>query len=169
MNFSFSVPLIFPSEAIIYRLDLEAMAADPDGAGELATGIDPDYREPILIPTANRVGVPNRIEMSPVSIPAQVDTESLERLQMGPTGDGSAGFLFLTVRFADLDALGLLQPETFNPLLTRARLGEIQKDGVTLYGFPNPPGMYVDQMAPSFGFDGKRDLLTIRFGTRDRS
>lgn len=169
MNFNFSVPLLFPSDAIIYRLDLDAMAADPDGAGEITTGIDPDYREPVVLPTSNRVGAPNRLETSPVTIPAQVDTESLERLQMAASGDQASGYLILTMKFADLEALGLLDSQTGNPLLRRARLDAIQKDGETTYQFPNPPGLFVDQMAPSFGFDGRRDLLTVRFSTRDRA
>lgn len=169
MNFSFDVPLIFPSEAVIYRLDLEAMRADPDGAGELTSGIDPDYREPVLVPSANRIGTLNRIEMAAVTVPAQVDTESLERLQMAAPGDESAGVLILTMKFADLEELGLLDPVTFNPLLKRARLDAIQKDGETVYQFPNPPGLFVDQMTPSFGFGGKRDLLTVRLSTRDRA
>ena len=42
--------LIFPFLAELYRLDTRATATtDPDGAGPLTGGYDPDFKEPVLV------------------------------------------------------------------------------------------------------------------------
>jgi hypothetical protein len=166
VNFDFDVPLLFPSDIEIFPLDVASMAADPDGAGALTTGIDPDYRAPALLPSADRTGKVNRLEGTAITIPAQVDPESLERLQMMPTGDQNGGTVFFTVKFADLEESGLLDSKG-NPKLRRARIGSIKKDDEVVYAFPDPPGMFVDQVVPSTGFNGRPNTLTIRCSTRD--
>ena len=48
--------LIFPFLAELRRLDTAAMAStDPDGAGPLTGGFDPDFKEPVLVDRDGRV------------------------------------------------------------------------------------------------------------------
>jgi hypothetical protein len=118
---SYRGALIFPITAEIGRLDLTATAADPDGAGPMVSGYDADYREPVVTPSGDGLGVINRRELM-VKVPAQVDGlntdgDDLQRLQMLSSGDTKMNVMTLVFHFVDLERLGLVDLTSGRALL----------------------------------------------------
>ena len=66
--------LIFPFLAELHRLDTTGTATtDPDGAGPLTSGYDPDFKEPVGVDSNDDgIGESVRIEHPPVRLPCQV-------------------------------------------------------------------------------------------------
>jgi hypothetical protein len=160
--------LIFPVVAEVFRLDLASTAADPDGAGPLTTGIDPIYREPIKLPSVDRVGSSARKEFAAVKLPVQIEPTSLSRLSMIGTGDASVGRIVGVFLMADLEGLSLVNASTGEALLRRGdRLGAVYKmDGTLIQKITNPPGLFISEVVPLFGLGGDRNLLQVAFESR---
>lgn len=162
--------LIHPLLIDLYRLDLAATNAITNPADLVTAGMDPDYREPILIPTMDRKGESARQEMAVISIPGQIEPESFNRQQMVASGDQKGGFFGVTFHFAHLENLGLVDPSTGIALIAAGdRLGAIRKmDGTLIQEFPNPPGLFVLEATPiGFGIGGDRNLLLVKFQSRN--
>lgn len=162
--------LIFPVLVEVFRLDRAAMAADPDGGGPLTSGWDPDYKEPILETNANRTGAPRRVEMAAVRIPAQVETETYDRVRITQTGDVKAGRMVFVIHFEELERLSLVSPTTGICLLVRGDRvgGTYTPAGALIQTFPDPPGLYVIEPQVIFGLGQQRNLLALVCGSRDQ-
>jgi hypothetical protein len=162
--------LIFPITAEIARLDLASTAADPDGAGPLTSGFDEDYREAVNLPSIDRLGTSARREVL-VTVPAQAEPDSFDRLQMFATGDSSGGEFVLVLHFQDLEDLGLVDPVTGQAVIKVGdRLKALYRPtGELIQSFPDPPGLFVRDATPiGIGFDGNRNLLKVTFHSRDQ-
>ena len=80
--------LIFPFLAELRRLDTAAMATtDPDGAGALTGGFDPDFKEPVLVDRdGDGVAERERTELPAIRVPCQVEPKVFEDLRMLASG-----------------------------------------------------------------------------------
>jgi hypothetical protein len=74
--------LINPFLAELARLDTAATAADPDGAGPLTSGYDPDFKETVVLPAAGSA----RREQPPIRLQCQVEIGTFEALQQLASG-----------------------------------------------------------------------------------
>ncbi|MDY0004822.1 MAG: hypothetical protein RBU30_26225 [Polyangia bacterium] len=166
--------LIYWFVAELHRLDAGAMAAlDPDGAGPLASGLDPDFLEPVRVDRDDDgLGETGRMEHTPVQVPCQVEPEVLEALRMLPGGQSSRGELRLVLHFRDLERLGLVDSATGVALVQPGdRLGVLRdRQGGLVQAFRDPPGMYVTETrATGFGLGRarpRRNLLLVTFEAR---
>lgn len=153
--------LIFPFLVEMFQLDLQDM-------GEGAS-LDPDYEEPILVPTEDGKGEPDRREMPAIRIPGQIEPDSFNRQTMRELGDTKAGVFAVTFHFQDLEQRRLVDMETGIAMIRPGdRMGAVYDMGGTLVQqFPDPPGMYVTEATPTgFGLGGKRNLLLVRLQSR---
>ena len=163
--------LINPFLAEIARLDTSATAADPDGAGPLASGYDPDFKETIVVeePTGRRDA---RREMTPIRIPCQVEVGAFETLQQLAPGSSPSSRVTLVFHFADLERLGLVDAATGDALLrVNDRLVAIyDMAGNLVQAVRTPPGLYATEVQPqSFGLGGARNLLLVTLQSRELS
>lgn len=178
--------LISPFKAKILRLDTVATAADPDGAGELTSGYDPDFREPVRLPQGEAGGKSNvRKEHPAILVPCQFEGDDAQGAleQMG-SGDDPRFLVRLVFHFRDLENMGLVDPTSGEALIRKHdRFVAIHRfddesliqlvGGATVSG--DPPvfdgGLYCVEPRPvSFGLSGgARNLLVCVFSDRDSS
>lgn len=162
--------LVFPFLAELAPIDVVASAADPDGAGPLTAGYDPDFRERVVLPTSDRVGDVSRVEGAPYRIPGQWgSTDSFRRLQMASTGNlDNTGFTIL-FHFGDIETMGLVEPTTGTALIKVGdRLNAVYDMGGNLVQVVPPGGMVViTEAKPIFGLNSMRNLLECTFKSRD--
>lgn len=165
--------LIFPITAEVARLDLAGTAADPDSGGPLTSGYDPVFREPVMLPSSDRLGSSARKEVL-VQLPAQIDglrtQEDYERLQMVASGNVDTALFALIFHFADLEQASLIDGTTGRALIQPGdRLNALYRpDGTLIQSFPDPPGLYVREATPiGIGPAGDRNLLRVLFHSRD--
>ena len=166
--------LIFPFLAELFRWDAAAMAAvDPDGTGPLASGFDPDFKEPVLIDAdGDGVAEPFRREHPPVRVPCQVEPAAFQALRMATAGNTPRSSLDLVFHFRDLERLGLVDPSTGDALIRPSdRLGGLYDiEGRLVQAVRTPPGLYVSEARPiGFGLSRRRpqrNLLLVSFGDR---
>lgn len=162
--------LIFPFLVEIAQLDIDATAADPDGAGPLTSGYDPDFREARTLPSADRLGVSARKEATLVKVPGQFgSTDAFLKLQMLAGGNmGATGFVVL-FHFEDIEALGMVDSAGNATIKVGDRLNAIYRylDGVLVQTIPPVPGAFITEAAPIFGLEGERNLLQVTFKSRD--
>lgn len=162
--------LIFPFLVELAPIDVVASAGDPDGGGPLTAGYDPDFRERVVLPTSDRVGNVSRIEGATFQIPGQFgSTDSFRRLQMASTGNlDNTGFTVL-FHFADMEALGLVEPTTGTALIKVGdRLNAVYDLGGTLLQSVLPGALVViTEAKPIFGLNSARNLLECTFKSRD--
>ena len=169
--------LIFSFFAELHRLDAARMATeDPDGAGPLTSGYDPDFREPVLLDrNDDGVAEPFRLELPAVRIPVQVDPEAMELMRMTASGDAPRQQLDLVMHFRDLEGLGLVDAETGDALIrTGDRLGALyDRRGQLVQAIRTPPGLYVSRIRESgFGLGRahpRRNLLLVSFQDRPQA
>jgi hypothetical protein len=146
---------------------------DPDGAGELLGGYDPDFKEPVLV-DANGDGIaePFRREHLPVRVPCQVEPEALEALRMTSSGNTPRSSLDLVFHFRDLERLGLVDLTAGDALIRPGdRLGALLTlDGDLVQAIRTPPGLYVTEARPmGFGLHRRRprrNLLLVSLQDR---
>lgn len=167
--------LIRPMLVRIARYDTAAtQAVDPDGAGSLVDGYDPDFREPRRVDDGSQVGVSTRVDCDPIDLPAQIEDDQWETLRMAAAGDDPATGLSLVFHFADLERLGYIDPTTGDALVPRKsdRLVAIV-DPVTREVMQAMPGdgLFCTMAQPrSYGLAGrKRNLLLARFEERAKA
>lgn len=163
--------LIFPQLAEIYRLDTTATAADPDGAGPLVSGYDPDFLEPVQIPGGSQAGTDARREIAAPYIPCQVEVEAFEALQQVASGNAPNTQVRIVFHFYDLERLGLVDASTgLAKIHAGDRLHAIRRisNESIIQMIRNPPGLYaVDAQPRSFGLSsGERNLLVVTFQPR---
>lgn len=165
--------LIFPFLAELFRWDSAAMAVAPDAAGPLASGFDPDFKEPILVDAdGDGVAEPFRREHPPVRVPCQVEPEAFQALRMATAGNTPKSSLDLVFHFRDLEWLGLVDPSTGDALIRPSdRLGGLYDvEGRLVQAVRTPPGLYVTEARPiGFGLcrrRPRRNLLLVSFEDR---
>jgi hypothetical protein len=166
--------LIFRFVAQLHRLDTAALAQDdPDGAGPLTGGYDPDFREPVLV-DADDDGIAEQLrrELPPIRVPCQVEPEAFEALRMTPNGNAPRSELALVFHFRDLERLGLVDTASGDALIRVGdRLGALYDvAGNLVQAVRTPPGLYVVEARPiGFGLHRakpSRNLLLTTFSDR---
>lgn len=165
------VSLINPYDAEIVQLDTSATAADPDGAGELTSGYDDDFREPIVMTGAGGAREDARREKDPIRVPCQVEPGTFEALQQLGNGDSPDSRVVLCFRFYDLHLLGLVDKETGEPTIRKGdRLSAIYEfcGGPLVRKIRNPPGLYATQVAFGSGIGRGATTLLVTFEDRER-
>lgn len=161
--------LINPFLAEIARLDTAAIAADPDGAGPLASGYDPDFKETIVLEDGGaRRGA--RREMPAILVPCQVEVGTFEALQQLAAGNSPNSQIVLVFHFRDLQRMGLVEPASGDALLrVNDRLIAIRDlRGNLVQAVRDRPGLYATEVQPqSFGLGRSRNLLLVTFQERE--
>jgi hypothetical protein len=95
---------------VVSRLDIPATArVDPDGAGPITDGYDPDLREPIAYTDADGSRAVTTRYRQPVQIPCQVEIKSFEELRQVFQGDAPITTMVFVLHNKDLVRLGLLK------------------------------------------------------------
>ena len=163
--------LIFPFLCEIAALDLPGTAADPDGAGPLTSGYDPDFREPIILHTSDRIGQSARKEETTYKIRGQFSdgTNAFLQLLAAPTGNLASTEFSIVFHFSDLEAAGLVETATG---LAKIKVGDrlvaiYDRFGNLSHKVPAVPGAYVTKAEPHFGLNGGKNLLMVTFKGRD--
>ena len=153
--------LIFPFQIQLAVLSLEATAT---------AGYDPIFKETILSPTSDGLGVSDRQETM-IQLPGQfADQNQFLALQEAPTGNLAEVNLVVLFHFRDLERLGLVEALTGNATIKNGdRLDSIYdiNTGALVQKLRNPPGAYVVKATPRFGLDSRRNLLEVTFRSRD--
>lgn len=163
--------LINPFLAEIARLDTSATAADPDAAGPLVSGYDPDFKETVVLDDAG-ARRDARQEMPPVLVPCQVEVGAFEALQQLAAGNSPNSQVTLVFHFRDLEQMGLVDPATGDALLRISdRLVAIHDvAGNLVQAVRTPPGLYATEVQPqSFGLGRARNLALVTFQERETS
>ncbi|MGN6107860.1 MAG: hypothetical protein ACTHU0_22320 [Kofleriaceae bacterium] len=166
--------LIFPFLAELARLDTQGIAeGDPDGAGPLASGYDPDFREGVLLDDDDDgIGERHRRELALVRLPCQVEPEVFDALRLFAAGNAPRSNIDLVFHFRDLEALGLVDATSGDAMLRPGDrlVGLLDTHGVLVQRIRNPPGLYVTEARPiGFGLDlrrPRRNLLLVSFHDR---
>jgi hypothetical protein len=161
--------LINPFLAEIARLDTVATAADPDGAGPLSSGYDPDFKETVVLEEAGARRDARR-EMPPVLVPCQVEVGAFEALQQLAAGNSPDSRVTLVFHLRDLERLGLVDPASGDARLrVNDRLVAIRDLGGNLVqAVRTPPGLYITEVQPqSFGLGRHRNLALVTLQERE--
>jgi hypothetical protein len=161
--------LIFAFLAELRRVDVAGARAPPVGA----TGMDEDFREPVLV-DADDDGIGERRphELQPVRVPCQVEPAALEEQRMYPAGNSPRSKLMLVFHFRDLERLALVDSATGEALIRPGdRLaGLFDKAGRLVQAVQTPPGLYAIEARPiGFGLSRwrpRRNLLLVTFEER---
>lgn len=166
--------LIFPFVVELAQLDTVATAADPDGAGPLTSGYDPDFRSTVkvLADPTDQVGVDSRVESGPIQIRAQIEPQQFEVLQSMLSGESPNSRFQVVAHYRDLEQAGLVDGTTGRPLIyKRDRLTRIlTTKGALVEEIPNPPGLFITEVqSRGFGPGGARNLLLLAFEEREQS
>lgn len=167
--------LIFPFLAELHQLDTEATAQDPDGAGPLTSGYDPDFREPIRIPQpGQQLGISARVEKAPIRLECQVEPGTFEAIQQLFSGNVPQGLMQLVFHYAELESRGLVDSASGDAMIrTGDRLGAIYDIKNNLVQeIRNPPGLYITEAKPiGFGLNSAhphRNLLLVTLEDREQ-
>lgn len=161
--------LIHPFLAEIARLDTAATAAEPDGAGPLASGYDLDFKETRVF-EASGARRDARKEMPPIRVPCQVEVGAFEALRQLASGNSPDSRVTLVFHFRDLERMGLVDAATGAALVrVNDRLVAIHDlDGRLVQAVRTPPGLYAVEVQPqSFGLGRRRNLLLVTFEERE--
>lgn len=160
--------LIYPFLVDFRRLDTTATAADPDGGGPLLSGYDADFREPQVLDVAS-VRTPARKEHPSVMVSCQIESPTMEAIQMLSSGHSPTSNIIVVAHFSHLEYLGLVDPDTGRALIhVNDRVAGIyDKWGNLIQEIRTPPGLYVMQSKPaSYGLGESRNLLVITLEER---
>ena len=110
------VPLLYPSAVVISRLSPTLTHnVDPDGAGPLTSGYDPDLLEPypyedttVTTPEGEETVATTTRYNTPIRIPCQVEIRTSEELRQVFQGDAPVTEWVFVLHNSDLSRLGLL-------------------------------------------------------------
>ena len=159
-----SVPLINPVYAVVYRLDIQATwGTDPPG--DMDTGYDDILREPVVYRSSGERNVV-REEMSPVTIPCQVEISTFEELRTVFGGNDAVTDMTFVFHRKDLRNLSLLDATTDKCVLKPGdRIDRIEKpQGTQVQAFSKP--LYIYELRPgSWGFGTSGYDLEIAYTT----
>lgn len=152
-----SVPLLWPIDVVIHRLDIQATwAVDPAGTPD--KGYDPILREPIIVHSdaAEREREVTRIEMPPIRVPCQKESLKNEELNMAATGDDPLSEVRFVAHRSDLESLGLIESNGNCSLKKGDRISHCERrgTGVMVREWQKPLYIYrVDDGSDGFGYD----------------
>lgn len=139
--------------AEIARLDTAATAADPDGAGELTSGYDFDFREPRKVPSLAVVPIDPgstdaRVESTIIQIRVQVEPGFHEGLNQLFAGESPDSKIQLVAHFKDLEAASLVDLVNGEPAVRKNdRLVSIKRlNGDLVRTMRSPPGLYITEV-----------------------
>lgn len=162
--------LINPFLAELARLDTAATAGDPDGAGPLTSGYDPDFKETLVVPDETWRGHDARRERPPIRVPCQVEVANFGELEELLTGNSPRSHIVLVFHFEDLERMDLVDSVTGDARLrVDDRLVAIRDfyTGEVVQAIRTPPGLYITEVQPqSFGLGLRRNLLFAIFNER---
>lgn len=170
--------LIFPFLVELAPLDTAATeSTDPDGAGPLTGGYDVLFREPVKVraDSDDQFGVKARVEGASIQLPAQIEPDQFELLQMMLSGESPASGRFSVVlHFSDLEDAGLVNADGTPAIKKRDRLTRILSiAGDLVEAIAYPPGLYVEQvLSRGWGLGGAvptRNLCFVDFAGRSQS
>lgn len=151
------VPLIWPVDAVIHRLDIPSTWAQ-DPPGPLTQGYDPVLKEPIISRDATGTRTSPRQELDAVRVPVQVEYKTMEQLRMEVGGNEPLSQIVFVAHREDLESLNLLDGTTRNCLLKPGdRVSSLERHGlgITVREFVKPLYIYrVDDGSQGFGPDG---------------
>ena len=163
--------LIYPFLIEIAQLDLSATNADPDGAGPLTSGYDPDFREVRVLPTSDKLGAGARVEASLIKVPGQFgNPQTFAALMEVQTGNLAQVEFQILFHFRTLENMGLIEASTGTATIKVGdRLNAIYQvcDGSLIQLIRNPPGAYCTKASPLFGLHNRRNLLETVWKSRD--
>lgn len=147
------VPLLWPVDVIIYRLDIQGTwATDPPGSP--TEGYNYLLREPVVSRTAGARTV-TRAELAPVTVPAQVEVQTYQQLAATFGGDSAVTDIAFVTHRQDLETLGLLDANKHCLLKPGDRIDHIEKTGRTVQTFTKQ--LFIYEVRPKswgFGPDG---------------
>jgi len=161
--------LINPFLAEIGQLDTVATAADPDGAGPLTSGYDPDFKETVVFSAAG-ARTDARREGPLIRVPCQVEVGALETMQQLASGNSPNSRVVLVFHLQDLERMGLVDPTSGEARLhVNDRLVAIHTiRGQLVQAVRSPPGLFATEVQPqSFGLGLSRNLLLVTFEERE--
>jgi len=161
--------LIWPFVADIARLDTAGTVAEP-GAGNVVTGYDPDFREPVVY----AAGDSPRAEIEVLGLPCQVhpDKGDFNNLQMMLSGAVKAYSLHLCFHYIDLEARNLVDTDGSALIKNNDRLIRIRHliTGQIVSDFTNRPVYVTQPQDRGMGMSAlSRNLLMVRFEERETS
>jgi hypothetical protein len=160
--------LIYKFLAEIARIDYDATAADPDGAGALTSGFNHLMSEPRLLPGR----VKARQEQALIKVPCQVAPKvKQEILDMGAGGNSPDSKFVVYVHFKWLEQNSLLDASGDPLFRVNDRLNAIyDKWGNLIRTVRNPPGLFLTEVqSRAFGLGSKRNLARLTFQERARA
>lgn len=171
------VPLLLQNpDAIIYRLDITATRAlDPPGAA--TSGYDDAFREPIASDTTQGSSIADRtvarVELAPVRVPCQVETDMSDSLHQAFQGNLQRGEYCLVFSVMDLTVLGLIDSTTGKPKFGIGdRVSALERHnlaGSNLVELPQE-GLFFREVRPaSWGFGDGCDLWLGIITSRDKA
>jgi len=148
------VPLISPMDVVICRLDIQqTWAVDPAGS-DYDKGYDPITEEPIISRVSGVRTLP-RQEMSPVTIPCQVETARFEELRAVFGGDDSVTDQVFVLHRMDLERLNLLDDDRNCVLKPGDRIDHLEMNSRVVKSFRKHLFIYEVRMgSQGFGPDG---------------
>ncbi len=165
--------LIFAFLAELHQLDVGGTAAGPPRPPSVVTGMDEDFKEPVLVDRDDDgIGERVRNELPPVRAPCQVEPAIFEEQRLYAAGSSPRTQLALVFHFADLTRLGLVDAATGEALIRPGdRLAGIyDKAGRPVQLICTPPGLYATEARPmGFGLHRaapSRNLLLVTFEAR---
>lgn len=157
--------LIFPFIAVIHRLDTTATEATPGG------GYDPDFRTTKKTYPGNiGVSASTRKESAPVQLRCQVEIGRWELQKQMASGNAVDTTLTTVIHFKELEAKGLVDLASGDPLLRVGdRLESILRlrDGVLVQAVRKPQSLFATEVQPTaYGLGRERNLVIITWDER---
>lgn len=162
--------LINPFLLQLAQLDTLTSNADPDGAGPLTSGFDPDFREPLVF-TDGTTGLKYK---APIFLPTQVEVNAYEQLVQQNAGNDPNATISFVFHFIDLEQAGMLD-DNGNATI---RIGD---KAMGIYRYRDESlimnlgldgnGLFCTEAQPrSFGLSsGERNILVATFASRDKT
>jgi hypothetical protein len=153
--------------AEIRMLDAVATRAET-GPAQLQSGFDDEFQEIVVVSTPAGRRHTERREQPPVFVPSQVEDPTFDVLRQLATGAQLDTKLTLVWAAKDLVRLGLIVPETGEPLIRQNdRLVSIRDRHLNVVQeIRTPPGLYVTEVRPLWGIAQRRDLWLVNLQDR---
>jgi hypothetical protein len=148
--------LIYPFDVAYRQLDISN------------TGYDHDLMEPLTTDDGSQLGTDGRAEGAQLMVPAQIEDDFFEELQMMSTGDSPDSEYTIVHHFRDLERLGLVGVDGNTTIKKGDRIEAVyDKRGEVVMTVQNPPGLFVDETTPVMGLGRRRNLLLVKLVDRE--
>jgi hypothetical protein len=156
-----------PFFAEIAMLDAVGTRAE-HGPAQIQSGFDDDFQEIFVVESTEGARQNERLEQPSLFIPSQIEDPVFDILRQLATGAQLDTKLSLIWACKDLEALGLLVPETGEPVVRSSdRLVSIRDKSMgVVQVVRTPPGLYVTEVRPLWGLAQRRDLFIVSFEDR---